>query len=229
MTLLQGMAPGRILPEFRLGVDSLDRSFPNQSFPLAAVHDFISHTPEEQSATSAFVSCITGKLMRRGGVCAWISAMRHIFPAALSSFGIRPDKVIFIDVKKPQDALWVMEEALKCKQFCAVVGDIRKLDLTASRRLQLAVEHSRVTGFLLRHQPEGASPLATVSRWHVTPLASETEDGLPGVGFPRWRVELSKIRNGKPGSWEIEWSYEMMDLQEISRRSAVIHQLLQAG
>ena len=45
---------------------------------------------------------------------------------------------------------------------------------------------------------------------------------MPGVGFPRWNVELLKVRNGKPGSWQIEWaesrfqdiSYRGMDIQE---------------
>jgi protein ImuA len=29
---------------------------------------------------------------------------------------------------------------------------------------------------------------------------------MPGVGFPRWEVELLKVRNGEPGKWIIEWS-----------------------
>jgi protein ImuA len=29
---------------------------------------------------------------------------------------------------------------------------------------------------------------------------------MPGVGFPRWNVELLKVRNGKPGSWQIEFA-----------------------
>jgi protein ImuA len=28
---------------------------------------------------------------------------------------------------------------------------------------------------------------------------------MPGLGFARWNVELLKVRNGKPGSWQIEW------------------------
>ena len=31
------------------------------------------------------------------------------------------------------------------------------------------------------------------------PLRCELEDGMPGVGVPRWNVELLKISNGKPG------------------------------
>jgi protein ImuA len=26
------------------------------------------------------------------------------------------------------------------------------------------------------------------------------------VGHPRWNVELLRIRNGKPGQWQVEWS-----------------------
>jgi protein ImuA len=28
---------------------------------------------------------------------------------------------------------------------------------------------------------------------------------MPGVGFPRWNVELLKVRNGQPGNWQVEW------------------------
>jgi protein ImuA len=38
---------------------------------------------------------------------------------------------------------------------------------------------------------------------------------MPGVGFPRWNVNLLKVRNGKPGSWEIEWAENQF--QEISQ------------
>jgi protein ImuA len=29
---------------------------------------------------------------------------------------------------------------------------------------------------------------------------------MPGVGFPAWKVALLKVRNGKPGTWKVEWS-----------------------
>ena len=48
-------------------------------------------------------------------------------------------------------------------------------------------------------------PTACVSRWQISSLASEATD-LPGVGFPKWNIELLKIRNGKPGAWQVEWA-----------------------
>jgi protein ImuA len=101
--------------------------------------------------------------------------------------------------------IWALEEALKCEAITAVVGEIREISFTASRRLQLAVEQSHVTGFLLRRLSRNLNTTACVSRWKITPLVSEVIDDLPGIGFPKWRIELLRIRNGKPGVWDIMW------------------------
>ncbi|WP_432328021.1 hypothetical protein ACRQ5D_33925 [Mucilaginibacter sp. P25] len=74
-----------------------------------------------------------------------------------------------------------------------------------SRRLQLAVEQSHVTGFVLRKDVKKENTTACVSRWHVQPVRSQLRAGMPGVGLPRWQVELTKIRNGTPGTWTLEW------------------------
>ena len=98
-----------------------------------------------------------------------------------------------------------MEEALKCEGLAAVVGEINELSFTGSRRLQLAVEQSRVTGFVIRNYITKPNITSCIARWKISHLPSLVENQLPGVGFPRWQVELLKVRNGKPGIWEVEW------------------------
>jgi len=181
-------------------------AFPKAEFPLGAVHEFIYTGAEDAAATGGFVAGILASLMCRSGACIWISSSRLIFPPALKFFGIAPDKIIFIDLKKEKEILWAMEEALKCDGISAVIGEIQQLSFTDSRRLQLAVEQSRVTGFILRCNSRSLNTTACVTRWKITSLPSEPADGLPGVGFPRWNVELLKVRNGRPGKWEIEFA-----------------------
>ena len=41
--------------------------------------------------------------------------------------------------------MWAIEEALKCDGLAAVIGEMKELSFTNSRRLQLAVEKSHVT------------------------------------------------------------------------------------
>jgi protein ImuA len=188
-----------------VGLGVIKNAFPNNQFPVGAVHEFISSSPEAAAATGGFVAGIIASLMRKGGATIWISAYRTIFPPALQSFEIAPDKIIFIDLHKEKEMLWAIEEALKCEGLAAVVGELPELSFTASRRLQLAVEQSRVTGFILRYNPRNINTTACITRWKITPLPTQLVSSMPGVGFPRWQVDLLKVRNGKPGNWQVEW------------------------
>ncbi len=139
---------------------------------IAAVSGFAAASGCVAAATGGFVSALLAPLMRDGGVCLWVGTVRTVFPPALKRFGVDPDKIVFVDLRREKDAIWVMEEALKCEGLAAVVGEIRDLDFTASRKLQLAVEKSRVTGFLLRHQPRIVGTVAAVARWRISGLLS---------------------------------------------------------
>ena len=169
------------------------------------MHEFISAGAEDSTATGGFIAAVLGKLMKNGGASLWISSSRALFPPTLKFFDIDPEKIIFIDLQREKDVMWAMEEALKCDSLAAVVGEIRELNFTTSRRFQLAVEQSRVTGFILRHNPRNLNTTACVTRWKITHLPTILADEIPGVGSPRWNVELLKVRNGKPGLWQIEW------------------------
>ncbi|HYG41271.1 MAG TPA: Error-prone repair protein ImuA [Cytophagales bacterium] len=191
-------------PAAEVGLGAINNAFPNATFPVGCIHEFISASNEDTASTSGFVSGLLSLLMKDGGTGLWISASRTLFPPALKHFGLQPDHFIFIDLKKEKEVLEAMDEALKCAAINAVIGEVKDLSFTASRRLQLAVEQSQVTGFILRQNSRNLGTTACISRWKISHLSSESID-LPGVGFPAWRVELLKIRNGKPGSWDIQW------------------------
>lgn len=187
------------------GLGPIIEAFPNASFPLGAVHEFLSVRAEDASATSGFIAGLLAPLMGSTGMSLWISSSRTLFPPALKRFGMQPDRIIFIDLQKEKDVIWAIDEALKCGALAAVVAELHDISFTTSRRLQLAVEQSQVTGFILRRNSRSLNTTACVSRWKITPLPSESIDDLPGIGFPQWRVELLRIRNGRPGSWDIKW------------------------
>jgi protein ImuA len=98
-----------------------------------------------------------------------------------------------------------MEEALKYEGLSAVVCEVKELSFLASRRLQLAVEKSQVTGFVLQYNPRVINTTACICRWKITTLPTSMAGDMPGVGFPRWQVNLLKVRNGRPGNWQLEW------------------------
>lgn len=191
------------------GLEPIEAAFPNSIFPTGAIHEFLTEEQEYAAACGGFLAGLLKVLMQQGGICLWINTSRSLFPPALKSFGVDPDRIIFIDLQRKKDLLWVMEEALKCGSLAAVVAEIEEISFAESRRLQLAVEKSRVTGFILRKNTQKLSATACVARWKITPLPSKLEGKMPGLGFPRWNVELLKVRNGNPGEWIIEWKEGM--------------------
>ncbi|MBL7599022.1 protein ImuA, partial [Escherichia coli] len=83
----------------------------------------------------------------------------------------------------------------------AVIGEAKRADMTATRRLQLAAEGGRTIALLLKRAArEGADPIgmpsAAVTRWRVT-CAPSAPLPVEGVGRPRWRLELARQKGGE--------------------------------
>ncbi len=187
-----------------MGLGPIEAAFPNGIFPTGALHEFVTDAGKT-AASFGFISGLLSTMMLQGGVCLWISIGRKVSPWALAAFGIKPHHIIFIDLTTEKDVLWAMEEALKCSGLGAVIAEVSEISFMQSRRLQLAMEQSKVTGFLLRTGARKLTATTSVARWRVTSLPSDPGD-MPGVGFPRWNVELLKVRNGEPGMWQVEWN-----------------------
>jgi protein ImuA len=223
---LQGLKKLRTDNDADIDCKAIEHAFPNNAFPIGCTHEFITRCFEDAAPTNGFIACILGKLMRLGGVCIWISTNRQLYPPSLIKFNVVPEHIIFIDLKHEKDVLYITEEALKCDKITAVIAEIKNLSLKESRRFQLAAEQSRVTGFVIRHQPKIINTIASVSRWRISSLPSELEEGMPGVGFPRWKVELLKIRNGTPSNWTIEWANNNFNVIKEHTAEAISNEAL---
>ncbi len=77
--------------------------------------------------------------------------------------------------------------------------------------------------------PRTLGNTACAARWKVTPVASELEQDMPGVGFFRWDVQLLKVRNGESGQWQIQWTAGRFDHLIIKVQKAVDKDLRKNG
>jgi protein ImuA len=127
--------------------------------------------------------------------------------------------VIRVDVAKPVDVLWAMEQALGCRALGAVLGEVwgpaQAVDFTATKRLALRAEAHGVPCWLIRR---AASPdlSAARERWRLAAMPSlphPDDDIAPGL--PVWRAELFRARGRSPGEWEMSWD-------RSTRRRAVL-------
>jgi protein ImuA len=87
-----------------------------------------------------------------------------LFAPALAQAGLAPDRVIYVEAGDERTVLSCVEEGLRHGGLGAVVGEVSRLSMTASRRLQLAAEASGTLGLALRRwrrqrrRPTSASP-----------------------------------------------------------------------
>ncbi|MEY1555883.1 ImuA family protein [Yoonia sp. R2331] len=116
-----------------------------------------------------------------------------------------PLRIIHVDVSKPVDVLWAMEQGLQCNGLSAVLGEVwgdpAVLDFTATKRLALRAEAQARPAILLRR---AASPNLSAARlrWRVSSLPSApAPDDIRAPGRPLWRAELFRARWRTPGAW----------------------------
>jgi protein ImuA len=109
--------------------------------------------------------------------------------------------------------LLAMEEGLRHRGFAGIVGEVRRLDGVAARRLQLAAESAGVTAFALRRSrntqdPALATPIAAVTRWRIARLPSgppvPQAPWVRGMAPALWRLDLIRCRGAEPASWTVE-------------------------
>ena len=113
--------------------------------------------------------------------------------------------VLRVDVSTCADALWAIEEGLRCTALGAVVGEIwgdpPALSFTATKRLAMRAELNATPCWLIR-RGAAANLSAARNRWRVAAAPSVAHPHDPKApGDPRWRVELFRSRNLKPGTW----------------------------
>lgn len=115
------------------------------------------------------------------------------------------DRLIHVEAKTPEDALFALEEGLKCRDLACVIGEIvgnpRALDFTASRRLSLTAEKHGVALWLVRLEAEADLSSARM-RWRVEPSPSaHPRWNADAPGAPAWKAELFRARSHAPGKW----------------------------
>lgn len=198
----------RMQPVLPFHVDEIDHRLPRGGLALGALHEVAGGGDGAIDGASAALFS-AGIAARTTGPVLWCLTKPDLFPPFLTRVGLALDRVIFVEAPNETMLLDCFEECLRQKGVGAVIGEVARLPMTASRRLQLAAESSGVLGIALRRwrrQSEATDfghPTAAATRWRVSPLPSVP---LPvqGVGRARWMLELLRARAGESADFEVE-------------------------
>lgn len=190
------------------GIAEIDSRLPGGGMARGALHEVAGggNGAIDGAAAALFAAGIAA---RTTGKTLWCITRPDLFAPALAQAGLSPDRVVYVEAGDDKTVLACMEEGLRHGGLGAVVGEIARLSMTASRRLQLAAEGTGTIGLALRRwrrhtdASDFGAPTAAMTRWRVSVLPSETLP-VPGVGRHRWLVELIRARAGESADFELE-------------------------
>jgi protein ImuA len=116
-------------------------------------------------------------------------------------------RLVHVAVKSAEDALFALEEGLRCRDFAFVLGELagnpKALSFTAQRRLSLAAEKHGTPLWLVRLDATRDLSSARL-RWQARAApsrASRWNSHAPGT--PAWHAELFRARAHPPGEWTL--------------------------
>ena len=190
------------------GIDAVDRRIPGGGLALGALHEVAGggNGAIDGAAAALFAA---GIMARTAGQILWCVTRRDLFAPAIAQAGLHPDRVIYAEVGDEKSVLACFEEGLRHGGLAGVVGEVAKLNMTSSRRLQLAAEASGTLAIAIRRwrrmteASDFGQPTASITRWRVSAVPSEALP-VPGISRARWLVELIRARAGESADFVLE-------------------------
>ncbi len=190
------------------GIADVDARLPGGGLAFGALHEVAGGgNGAIDGAAAALFSA--GVAARTRGKVLWCVTRPDLFAPAIAQAGLIADRVIYVEAGDDKTVLACMEEGLRHGGLGAVIGELARLAMTASRRLQLAAEGTGSIGIALRRWRRQAEamdfgqPTAATTRWRISVIPSAPLP-VPGVGRHRWLVELIRARAGESADFELE-------------------------
>lgn len=190
------------------GVAAIDARLRGGGLTLGAVHEI---TGDGDGAVDGAAAALfaAGIAARTDGPVLWCATEPDLFAPGLARAGLDPRRLIHVEAGDERTLLACCEEGLRHGGLGAVIGDVSRLSMTASRRLQLAAEDSGTLALVVRRwrnirdAAEFGGPTAAVTRWRIASLPSAPLP-VPGIGRARWRLELLRCKGGNPAEFHVE-------------------------
>jgi protein ImuA len=223
---LQAIPPASLPEQMRANAAvSLAHGLPGLGLLCGVLNEVMAAHADRPAAFGFLFAFLAAAQRSRAGPAAFVAARRALdfgVPNGhgLTRLGLDAGRLILIEAETDKDALWALEEALRSDVRPAVVaGAIESgLDLTQSRRLNLAAA-VHATPFVLLRGAKGTETSAAATRWRLAP-APAAFDRFGTFDRWRWQATLERCRNGRTGTWQMQWSPEACRFHAIEDLTA---------
>jgi protein ImuA len=205
--LRRAIARTEALPEAArlraLGVADVDAAL-GGGLPCAALHE-VSAQAVHLGAAAGFALILAALAREPGKETLWVTTdfgsleTGALYGPGLDQLGLDTARLLIVRVKRPVDALFAMEEALKCRALATV----------------LAARDGGALGLLVCHRLSDA-PSAARTRWRIAPAPSQPDE-FGGLGPTAFSLSLTRNRRGTCGTWTLAWDHHERAFSTLSR------------
>lgn len=177
-----------------------------------AVHEVFAESGRHGAAATGFIAGLAHRLAGSRPL-VWVRQdfteleSGALSMSGLNELGLDPRLLVTVQATDAETALRAAADALACDALGAVVldvwGEVRALDLVASRRLTLAARASNVACLVLR---TAATPSASTAETRWVVRAAPSSLATDAWGAPMLDAQLVRNRHGQTGRWIMEWT-----------------------
>lgn len=142
------------------------------------------------------------------GILVVVDSQHDFYPPAASALGVSLADMFIVRPRRESDSLWALEQSLRCRGVSVVLSRLNHVEGRQFRRLQLAAEHGRTIGVLLRPAQARASPSWSQARFLVRLLSSQSAGR---------RLQVESLHRDGREVVELEMNDETSALHLVSR------------
>jgi protein ImuA len=202
---LEGGRPPQDERLLSTGAPALDRLLPGGGLRRGTLVEYL--TPASGSGAGTLALSAAREACREGRAFVVLdrttlapsasegSRLKHFYPPGTAVGGIDLEMMVVLRPASEADALWSLDQALRCPGVGAVWAPLDRVDARDFRRLQLAAERGGTLGLLLRPARLRGQPTWADVQWLVRTMSK--------IESPRSKIRRPSTFDLQPSTWKL--------------------------
>lgn len=167
---VEGLACPQDRAKISSGCPALDALLPHGGFHGGQLVEWFAARPASGAGTLALR--VAREAATEGRAIVVLDCHGKFYPPAAAAWKLDLRRLIVVQPRREADAMWALDQALRCPAVAAVWAETGRIEPRVFRRLQLAAEESGCLGLLLRPATAVRQPSWSDMQLWVEPLSS---------------------------------------------------------
>ena len=191
------------------GCQSLDSMLPNNGIRVDALTEWVASSDSSAAAVLSMLAAANHLIGNTDnpnlgnpaatGPLVVVDTQHNFYPPAATALNIPADRIFVVRPNSNADAVWAIDQALRCDAVGAVWAHIGSwLDDRDARRFQLAAETGKTPGLFVRPKRVRGKPSFADIRFFVQPIGIQNRQ-VSNSSFAA-QITIDRCRGGTVGN-----------------------------